>query len=138
MIYDVTAIVKAKDEKSEDKCLMYLASAASASHLNLLLDKHLPKGAEIYNIQVNPEIEQVHIINPKGTKIIKVITENPENKCDDCEGCELIEVCDRSEYTETYCIANTINEVLARTSELGYDGNLMEITVFTDGITYIY
>jgi len=138
MIYDVCAIVKAKDEKSEDKDLMYLVNAANASHLNLLLEKNLPKGAEICNIQVNPEIEQVHIINPKGTKVIKVVTENPENKYENCEGCELIEVCNKSEYTETYCIANTINEVLAKTAELGYNGNLTEITIFTAEVTYLY
>jgi hypothetical protein len=137
MIYDVCAVLVAKDEKAEDKAFQFLVSASSASHLKLLLEKNLPKGAEICEISVNPDIEQVQVINPKGNKIIRIVTSNPKGD-ENCEGCELIDKCDQSSFTEIYCVANSVNEVLSKIAELGYDGDLINISVFTAEVTYLY
>lgn len=140
MMYDVCAEIKAKTENDADKSYQYLVNASNASHLNLLLDKYLPKGSEVVSIQMNPDITRVQVINPKGN-IIKVVTIDDKVELpEEFKNCEIISnspIPPDGELSYTFCVANSIKEVLAKITELEFSGKLVELSYFTENVTYI-
>jgi hypothetical protein len=139
MIYDVQVVVKGKSEK-ETQDIHYLANASNASHLNLLLDKHLPKGAEVTHLIINTDFEEVIVLNPKGANLYNVTCSNIDKPSEECSNCPHSEDCPdlKPLVSHTFCIANSINEVLQKIAELDFDGELLEIELWTEDVTYIH